>query len=258
MAENSRQRRSRVKKQAQEWLARDPLILDTETTGLRDDDEIVSVGLIDREGNEVYHSLVRPTKRIPPDATAIHGITDADVRDAPTGGEVITQLTPLLLGRPICIYNADFEKRMLWQTANAWKVPAPTFEPLCIMKLFSEYAGAWHETFNGWRWWKLPDALAVCGLQPRPAHEAVADARASLDLLDHVAIAPLHTGKMEPPGATREKRPAREPVVYEVQLQAARPRKRGWAALSPLIRFLIVLAVLAVVLVLARACGASG
>ena len=64
-------------------------VFDCETTGTDPDaDEIVSLALVllDRDGVETgrFSSLVRPSCPIPEDATAIHGISDADVADAPT------------------------------------------------------------------------------------------------------------------------------------------------------------------------------
>ncbi|MCY4410095.1 MAG: 3'-5' exonuclease, partial [Caldilineaceae bacterium] len=61
-----------------------PLFFDTETTGLNSSAEIVEVGIVDAEGNTLLESLVRPIRRIPSDAVAVHGISNAMVRNAPT------------------------------------------------------------------------------------------------------------------------------------------------------------------------------
>jgi len=58
--------------------------LDTETTGLKDYDQIVEICLLDNDGAVLIDSLVKPTVKIPLDATRIHGITDAMVSSAPT------------------------------------------------------------------------------------------------------------------------------------------------------------------------------
>ena len=66
------------------WLDSDPLFLDTETTGLHDDAEIVDVAVIDITGRSVLSTLVRPAGVIPVAATRIHGITPEMVAGAPT------------------------------------------------------------------------------------------------------------------------------------------------------------------------------
>src|SRR5262245_3638421 len=79
-------------------------VFDCETTGTDPErDEIVSLALVllDADGNETcrFGSLVRPSCPIPKEASAIHGIADADVAEAPTFTELAGQLLGLLEGR---------------------------------------------------------------------------------------------------------------------------------------------------------------
>ena len=69
--------------QASAWLL-NCAILDTETTGLYDDAEIVEISIIDENGGVLLDTLVKPLKPIPAEATAIHGITNEMVATAPT------------------------------------------------------------------------------------------------------------------------------------------------------------------------------
>lgn len=58
------------------------IIIDTETTGLGFDAEIVEFTAICADsGKVIVNELVKPTCSIPAEATAIHGITDVDVSD---------------------------------------------------------------------------------------------------------------------------------------------------------------------------------
>jgi DNA polymerase-3 subunit epsilon len=60
------------------------LILDTETTGLDGDAEVVELAVIDCAGSVPLDILVRPIGPIPVEAAAIHGITDAMLADTLT------------------------------------------------------------------------------------------------------------------------------------------------------------------------------
>lgn len=91
---------------ARAWLEVDPLILDTETTGLGDDAEVIEVSVIDARGEVLLDTLVRPSGQIPAEASAIHGITDADVATAPTWAEVHERLVELVAGRMVIAYGA--------------------------------------------------------------------------------------------------------------------------------------------------------
>lgn len=76
------------------------LILDTETTGVRADaDHIVELGAIGyAAGQPTYERRMRlnPGCPIPSEASAIHGITDAEVRDKPRFSEIIERFLPYL------------------------------------------------------------------------------------------------------------------------------------------------------------------
>ena len=93
-------------------------VFDCETTGTDPEcDEIVSLALVllDPNGNEIsrFGSLVRPSRRIPEEASAIHGIRDADVANAPTVAELAGKLLELLGGRVFVAHNASFDLTML-------------------------------------------------------------------------------------------------------------------------------------------------
>jgi DNA polymerase-3 subunit epsilon len=95
------------------------LVLDTETTGLDvKDDRVVSIGAVRMVGERVFrhvtfHQLCTPGRPIPPAATKIHHITDADVADAPPFAEVWRNCLPLLEGTVMVGYNIPFDIAML-------------------------------------------------------------------------------------------------------------------------------------------------
>ncbi len=172
---------------AAQWLEQDPLVLDTETTGLGPQDEIVQVAVVDSRGEAVLSTLVRPTRHIPADATRIHGIEDVHVLTAPTGAEVLAQLEPVLRDRVVCVYNAPFDLRLLRQTAGAWRVGFTPPLAQCVMRLYAEYAGQWDDRHGDYRWHSLTAAANRCDLGPFRGHDALADARMTLRLLKHMA-----------------------------------------------------------------------
>ena len=77
------------------------LILDTETTGLDSQAEIIEIAIINESGNVVFESLVKPTKPIPEDAIAIHGIANEQVHAAPLWIEIATAVNNILSGKDV-------------------------------------------------------------------------------------------------------------------------------------------------------------
>lgn len=85
------------------------VILDTETTGFTG--AIVEIAVLDAAtGETLLHTLINPQEPIEPAATAIHGLTDHDVADAPQWHAVLPHLALVTHGRQILAYNAEFDR----------------------------------------------------------------------------------------------------------------------------------------------------
>lgn len=161
------------------------VILDSETTGLRSGAEVCQIAVIDMKGTVLLDTLVRPERGIPADATAIHGITDAMVADAPPFTDVALELHELLQGKCVIVYNTDFDTRLIRQSLAAHEVSPPGETGVlldaasweCAMRQYAAYCGDWNDHFGSYRFQKLPDG----------AHTALGDCRATLRVLERMA-----------------------------------------------------------------------
>jgi len=91
---------------------KNPLVFfDLETTGINvSTDRIVELSYLKiyPDGTEETKTfLINPTIPIPSNVTAIHGIKDEDVKDAPTFVEVAKSLSKILEGSDIAGYNSN-------------------------------------------------------------------------------------------------------------------------------------------------------
>ena len=91
------------------------VILDTETTGLDHDAEIVEICILRNDGLVLLDTLVKPLNPIPAQATAIHGITNKDVENAPYYHEIHNQVIDILNQYTCYIYNSDYDTRLIKQ-----------------------------------------------------------------------------------------------------------------------------------------------
>lgn len=175
---------------AQDYLQHRPVYLDTETTGTKNNDTVIEVAVIDHDGSVLVDSLVRPGKKIPPDASRIHGITDADVQDAPAWGDVWPEVKAAIQGRNVGLYNQDFDLRLIRQTHKLnwmnWKNP-PQTEFFDIMLLYAQYKGDWNTRRGGYRWHSLENAGRQCGIPLPNTHRAKDDTLLTRALLLHMA-----------------------------------------------------------------------
>lgn len=91
---------------------KNPIIFfDLETTGINvAEDRIVEISYIKvyPNGKEESETIrVNPGMPIPPEATALHGITDADVAEAPTFKEIAKHISRVFEGCDLAGYNSD-------------------------------------------------------------------------------------------------------------------------------------------------------
>lgn len=170
---------------ARRWLEQPGVVvLDTETTGLGADAEVCEIAAVDALGEVVIDARIRPSRPIPIEATRIHGIADADVRDCPTWAEAAAGIASALQGRPVCIYNAAYDLRILVQTAEQYGLVTPVQTASCAMQLYAEFYGERDDLRGGYRWQKLGNAARQMGLDvPADLHSARADAELTRRLL---------------------------------------------------------------------------
>ena len=179
----------KVIQRAQQILAYDPIFLDTETTGISPKDVVIEVGVVDLAGNILYESLIKSSIPVPLDATAIHGIKEGMLTDAPTWKEAWETLNPILEGRFVGAYNAEFDLRMLKQTHAysflEWGLDDKYF--FCVMKLYAAFYGQVNPRRDSYRFHKLEAAGAACRIPLPNAHRAVDDAKLTAALFDYIA-----------------------------------------------------------------------
>ena len=119
-----------------------PIYFDTETTGTRSDkDRIIELAAFDPVENRTFVQLINPGIPIPPEATAIHNISDAMVKDAPSFKEVAEAFIAFCPEKSALIAhnNEAFDKLFLHAEFKRSAVPLPTFEYIDTLKWARKY-----------------------------------------------------------------------------------------------------------------------
>ena len=154
-------------------------VLDVETTGLSaDQHRIVEIAVVttDPWGRVLDEWGSRINPQGPIGATHVHGITEADVRDAPLFADVITQLNERLAGAAVAAHHAKFDLAFLRAEYRRAGWGLPRVPALCTLEA-SEY----HLPTLDRR--RLADCCWAVGAQLTDAHSALGDARATATLL---------------------------------------------------------------------------
>ena len=177
-----------ILKQFNDLIKKRPVFLDTETTGLGPDAQVCEIAVVALDGSVLLDSLVKPTVPIPPGAEAIHHISNEMVSGSPSFYDLMLDLGEALGGSHLCIYNAEYDMRVMRQSAEVNKFRFVDFlrgrtrsvdDRDCIMKLYAEYWGAWSDYHQSYTFQSLSEAVKkqVVNLpEGLVLHRALADA----------------------------------------------------------------------------------
>lgn len=154
-------------------------VIDVETTGLaaaRDRVLELSVIRCDAAGRPLDEWTSRFNPQGPVGATHIHGITAADVVDAPLFSSEVPTIAARLSGLVLVAHNARFDLAFLRAEFGraGWSMPwAPS---LCTLEESHRHLPSLPRR-------RLPDCCAAAGVRHLGAHSALGDARATAGLL---------------------------------------------------------------------------
>lgn len=91
------------------------IVFDTETTGLSplNGDRIVEIGCVEMfnrcETGRHFHSYFNPGRSMPPEAEAVHGLSDTFLADKPLFSDVVEDLLMFIGEAPMIAHNAAFD-----------------------------------------------------------------------------------------------------------------------------------------------------
>jgi DNA polymerase-3 subunit epsilon len=148
-----------------------PIYYDTETTGVRaGKDRIVELAAYDPTGERRFCTFINPECPIPSDSTAITGITDEMVKDAPRIKEALASFIEFCSGEMVLIaHNNDaFDKLFLESEFERAGLPMPKWTFIDSLKWSRKYR-------NDLPRHSLQHLREVYGIAANQAHRALDD-----------------------------------------------------------------------------------
>ncbi|EGI0192176.1 hypothetical protein IFY83_004098 [Salmonella enterica] len=183
----------------QKWLNSDYLIIDTETTGLDNNAEVIEIAIINMHGDVLLNSLVKPTCSIPAAVTKINNITDEMVADAPLWHDVFPVILNIIDGKKWLAWNSKFDARLIIQTG----IITGYFEDLPASKIldiaakinnsqidakavYDQWYGEFDSKRNNFKRQSLATAAERHNVSVNGAHRALSDCMMVLGVLNAV------------------------------------------------------------------------
>lgn len=172
------------------------IVLDTETTGLSDDDEIVEISLVDQSGKVLLNELIRPVGDVSDEAYSVHGIsTEKAKADGKRWKDVFQRVSKILSSQHLVIFNTKFDMRLIRQTCikqlglccglNEYGDFERSVKLHCAMKAYAEYWGVKDQNHHS-KCQSLINACKQQGVPLRNAHKASEDCLMTLNLIQFV------------------------------------------------------------------------
>ena len=137
-----------------------------------------AVGVVRVRGGQIvetYATLLRPrVLRVDWRNQQVHGISEAQLHEAPNLADVWPELLPYLHRQPVVAHNSAFDVSVLEYTCRDFGLPVPPFHALCSVKL----ARACWPHFERHKLDYVAGQFSI----PLSHHDALSDARACAEI----------------------------------------------------------------------------
>lgn len=173
---------------AARWAEQKLAVIDFETTGLDpQNDRVIEIGIVCFEGGQLTahkNWLLNPGIAIPEQATAVHSITDEQVKDAPPFSKVIAEVRAVLRDHMPVAYNHSFDRAFLHAELDRAGISraldkAEDFPAFLDDVVWVDPLVWAREIYKDEKGHKLTDMAARLGVALDQAHRAAADAEAT-------------------------------------------------------------------------------
>ena len=144
------------------------IILDVETTGFSPRrDKIIEVAVLKLKGRKIedqFSTLINPFKPISTSISRLTGLTQADLKAAPSFQEIETELFRFMRGHRIYGYNVAFDKRFLVRSSKRFN---------CF--IFKDYLKFVKKRRPNYTDYKMKSVARKLGIRVNHTHRAIND-----------------------------------------------------------------------------------
>lgn len=172
--------------------------LDTESTGLQEDDELISLAILTPRGHVLYRNMFEPQDaskllrkgRDGRTASEVNGILPEQLKHQSKLEDCLHDIDMILNARVWVAYNSAFDVGLLERECIRYRQPllySLGVQDAC--GIVSEYLGHWQPQFNGFKRYKLEEAAAKLRVLPSGGqrHTAVDDVLLMIEVMRAVA-----------------------------------------------------------------------
>jgi DNA polymerase-3 subunit epsilon len=162
-------------------------IIDTETTGLTNFDEIIELGIIDNNGKIVFDNRFNPIKQVSLGAYNTHCISEDILKDCKDFRLYYDEIKDILENKNIVGYSAYFDIDMIKNTCINRNLENINYKKIYdVMRNYAKYNQEWNDYWNNWKWQNLIMACCQQGITVKDSHSAIGDCKLTLNLIKKI------------------------------------------------------------------------
>ncbi|WNA16003.1 RNase [Xanthomonas phage XaC1] len=164
------------------WLG----VVDTETTGTTNTDDVIEFSIMMNQGSEptYFTSYFKTNIPVPPESSAVHWISDEDLTDAPTFESAASTIGMIMDQMQYLVgHNVEFDRQMIAQNYARKNITVPNSvlnkqQWICTHKIAKKLFGQDTIEFDnfklGYLWFKLGlNKLSTRKINPHKAEDDV-------------------------------------------------------------------------------------
>lgn len=193
------------------------VVLDTETTGLYKDDEVIELSVIDELGRELYHSLFKPEKKMGEAALRVTGLDNPMLENEPLFKDEWKNIKQAVGEKKILGHNISYDYRITLATAKRYGINENEVKSLfhdCIdsKEIAKKYLRS--------RSYKLAYLCKKLGITESQKHRATYDCLQTLQMLRRLERKLLNEGATKDTTVYDEYEEAKEERFMEATKEA--------------------------------------
>ena len=106
------------------------VVIDTETTGMTANDEVIELAVVDMDGTVLYDSTFCPITEVNPFASSVNHLTNECLCDSPEFTGEWSKIIAFIGNKKILAHNTKFDQRIIKQTLEKYNMDSSVVDSL--------------------------------------------------------------------------------------------------------------------------------